>query len=414
MKYFDQNYDNFFKNYVSKIGLIFNKDELFKQKSKIREMLFYEGFFHSMDSPIKNNYMIVNGFCHSESGKFELFEPCRYPTYNASSYQGYVHKAWDFSVFPFDRYKNGKNEVVNPFPVEMKVYDIIDENYPEKDGAKEDYAKYGKAVKLIYRLTDDRQLNQQDSVSIKLLFAHLGEIYVKAGDIVKPGQAIGKVGFSGYTSFKGQHTHFEVFLFDTKIDPFEWEMVKPDMKEKLAYMPFAKKYYPYNYTCPEINSSFKCWIKQNSGNSYGTHIEYKPGKRYFYLLSEQPLKNVLMYSNPWGRIKPINWEGKLGYWASYWLNKLMGKSGCYLFDVCEKVEEREVKFKVYRNPETLEISNRKKSGFTETIEKTYYKYTITVKSIKPKDEKGYGLYTYYPISKQGTYGTKFTIELLKG
>ena len=46
------------------------------------------------------------------------------------------------------------------------------------------------------------------------------EITVKAGDVVKKGQVIGKTSTSGYSEFKtGDHVHFEITLKGEYVDP---------------------------------------------------------------------------------------------------------------------------------------------------------------------------------------------------
>ncbi len=51
----------------------------------------------------------------------------------------------------------------------------------------------------------------------KTLYGHLDELYVKRGQRVKSGQAIGTVGNSGRST--GPHVHFEVWLKNRTIDP---------------------------------------------------------------------------------------------------------------------------------------------------------------------------------------------------
>jgi murein DD-endopeptidase MepM/ murein hydrolase activator NlpD len=49
---------------------------------------------------------------------------------------------------------------------------------------------------------------------------HQEEIYVKEGDRVKAGQAIGVAGETGRVS--GPHLHFEVFVGGVQVDPLAW------------------------------------------------------------------------------------------------------------------------------------------------------------------------------------------------
>lgn len=51
----------------------------------------------------------------------------------------------------------------------------------------------------------------------KSKYAHLGRIYIKAGDIISSENTIGEVGLTGRTS--GPHTHLEITLRGEYIDP---------------------------------------------------------------------------------------------------------------------------------------------------------------------------------------------------
>src|SRR5207245_11607049 len=57
----------------------------------------------------------------------------------------------------------------------------------------------------------------QHDAGLKTLYGHLMTIGVKEGDIVKRGQLIGLVGSTGNST--GPHTHFEVRLEESPIDP---------------------------------------------------------------------------------------------------------------------------------------------------------------------------------------------------
>jgi murein DD-endopeptidase MepM/ murein hydrolase activator NlpD len=52
---------------------------------------------------------------------------------------------------------------------------------------------------------------------LSTLYAHLEEVYVKAGDIVSQGQAIGQMGATGDAT--GVHVHFEVHVNGDRVDP---------------------------------------------------------------------------------------------------------------------------------------------------------------------------------------------------
>ncbi|WP_010203414.1 M23 family metallopeptidase [Salinibacterium sp. PAMC 21357] len=57
---------------------------------------------------------------------------------------------------------------------------------------------------------------------IKTLYAHMieGSQLVTAGQWVSAGTQLGSVGNTGYSTFP--HLHFEVYVFDTRVDPAPW------------------------------------------------------------------------------------------------------------------------------------------------------------------------------------------------
>lgn len=52
---------------------------------------------------------------------------------------------------------------------------------------------------------------------IKTLYGHLNKIIVKENQIVKPGQVIGKIGSTGFST--GRHLHYEIIVNESKINP---------------------------------------------------------------------------------------------------------------------------------------------------------------------------------------------------
>ena len=57
---------------------------------------------------------------------------------------------------------------------------------------------------------------------IKTLYAHMieGSQAVSVGEWVSAGTVLGSVGNTGYSTFP--HLHFEVYVFDTRVDPLPW------------------------------------------------------------------------------------------------------------------------------------------------------------------------------------------------
>jgi len=51
-------------------------------------------------------------------------------------------------------------------------------------------------------------------------YLHQSELFVQAGDMVQPGQVIGKVGATGRVT--GPHLHWEVWVNGVQVDPLEW------------------------------------------------------------------------------------------------------------------------------------------------------------------------------------------------
>ena len=76
---------------------------------------------------------------------------------------------------------------------------------------------------------------------IKVLVAHLSEMNVKPGDIVSPGQIIGKVGNSGITTghggTSGAHLHLEAWKGSAHIDPLDLFDPLSDLNQQAADKP---------------------------------------------------------------------------------------------------------------------------------------------------------------------------------
>ncbi len=55
---------------------------------------------------------------------------------------------------------------------------------------------------------------------VRVLYCHLSQVHVVAGESVTPGQVIGEVGATGLAT--GAHLHFEVQMDGRAIDPVGW------------------------------------------------------------------------------------------------------------------------------------------------------------------------------------------------
>jgi murein DD-endopeptidase MepM/ murein hydrolase activator NlpD len=74
---------------------------------------------------------------------------------------------------------------------------------------------YGRLVKI------------QHSPEFETIYAHVKEIYVKAGESVQQGQLVASVGDSG--GAHGYHLHFEIIIHGSKVNP---EIYLPKLREK--------------------------------------------------------------------------------------------------------------------------------------------------------------------------------------
>ena len=393
-----ENYDKY-KEWISPIGIIYDKDKFFAQKDLVKEL------FPPLGSLVNLKYLnIVNAFSHNEEGYLETFNKVPYPTYNKSSYQGYNHYAWDFGSTPVDFFTNSFT-IRNPFKIPAKL-NVVESQYPDRNGYTGDYAQKGNHLEFIVEL--------MDNLDVRIQFSHLkqGSLKRKSGEIIQPGEEVAAVGCSGYAGLTGLHTHIEVLFGWRRIDPFYYELIENQetLVKLFSYIPHKKSLYPSDYKFPKYQSEFKSWVSVDA-KSYGNYHQIKIGKHKYKVFSEKPIKDVLMTDNPYGEIKPINWSTSLGYWVSYWLNKLQGKTGCYVSDVANYFKTKEYKLTWYEN-EQKEISKTAKDGW-EKQEKTYYVAEFEIESIKPYSDIGYGWYHYYPVAEDGTLGYMFTLELVK-
>lgn len=82
-------------------------------------------------------------------------------------------------------------------------------------------------------------LDKTDQLLLCDVYWHLSDVLVKAGDFVKQGQIIGRMGNSGFTSgippFGGTHLHFMVYPYILKDG--KWQLLYPDNGVKGADNP---------------------------------------------------------------------------------------------------------------------------------------------------------------------------------
>ncbi len=57
------------------------------------------------------------------------------------------------------------------------------------------------------------------------MYAHLSQILVQPGDLVRQGQIIGLAGATGRTN--GPHLHFEIIVYGNEVDPLKWLALAP-------------------------------------------------------------------------------------------------------------------------------------------------------------------------------------------
>jgi hypothetical protein len=71
-------------------------------------------------------------------------------------------------------------------------------------------------------------------LGIMSLYAHLSQINVQLGDMVKKGQSVGRTGATGLAG--GDHLHFGIYVSGVPVNPLEWwdaGWIRDNLKEKL-------------------------------------------------------------------------------------------------------------------------------------------------------------------------------------
>ncbi|MHB1285473.1 MAG: M23 family metallopeptidase [Leptospirales bacterium] len=113
---------------------------------------------------------------------------------------------WETSPFGNRKSPLGSGEEFHPgvdiAQVEGKTIKAVSDGYVLDEGEVSDYGQFV----LLYH-----------GLGVTSLYAHLGEVFVQAGDHVTRGTAIGSVGMSGLTN--GPHLHFEIRYFGVPVDP---------------------------------------------------------------------------------------------------------------------------------------------------------------------------------------------------
>jgi len=78
----------------------------------------------------------------------------------------------------------------------------------------------GKVIMAEYTRGYGRAVKIDHGRGLVTLYGHASKLLVKAGDTVKKGDVIAKVGSSGRST--GPHLHFEVLLYNTAVDPLQY------------------------------------------------------------------------------------------------------------------------------------------------------------------------------------------------
>ncbi|MHB1605213.1 MAG: M23 family metallopeptidase [Leptospirales bacterium] len=120
----------------------------------------------------------------------------------------WIHPLLGWETSPFGNRKSplGSGEEFHPgvdiAQVEGKTINAASDGYVLDEGKVSDYGQYV----LLYH-----------GLGVTSLYAHLGDVFVKTGQEVQRGMAIGSVGMSGLTN--GPHLHFEIRYFGVPVDP---------------------------------------------------------------------------------------------------------------------------------------------------------------------------------------------------
>jgi len=110
-----------------------------------------------------------------------------------------------------------REDPVNPKPGEMRFHRGVD--FIGKTGDPIKAAMKGTVLHIDNNPNLGNFIILEHDNGYQTLYAHLSAYSVKAGEKIKQGQEIGKVGTTGYTT--GPHLHFEAFLNGNRINPLD-------------------------------------------------------------------------------------------------------------------------------------------------------------------------------------------------
>jgi biotin carboxyl carrier protein len=115
-------------------------------------------------------------------------------------------------------------------------------------------------------------------------YAHLSKFLVKAGDIVKKGQVIGKVGATGRVT--GPHLHWALKLKNARIDPYSLVFLDLDAKLKVS----ADDPLTRSAQCRELKGPTPGWSKASGGlraRARPAKAAYAPGENVSLIVEIQ-------------------------------------------------------------------------------------------------------------------------------
>jgi hypothetical protein len=257
---------------------------------------------------------------------------------------GYEHKAIDVLCNPYQFYTKEGVQIRVPFSDQSLYYTVeqIEENEPDNFTGETHGAvgATGNKITLICHLYPDKVKESVSNVTIGISYCHLKKGFattlgLKNLDRVYPGQVIGIVGGSGFSSLPkkddiqrlgigGFHTHVGLGGFNDIVDPFEHvdiSMLKRSLIGR-CNVHHNKHVFP--------TASVTAWL--NKSMCVTTH----PGAKMVYdvaiTVTGERLKDILHDCNPWGEfeaqslqkyvtfdVNPAAWRFEVTHRDSWWL-----------------------------------------------------------------------------------------------